>query len=110
MVDAISQTPWWVIPGVLATMFGLMVTMFGIGSAAQKRRGDVVTQAILRQKMDACQKSQLAANTAILDEMKVLSAERRDIWEIVRETAKSVSVMGNDLEWIKQKLSNNGRA
>jgi hypothetical protein len=109
MMTALSATPWWVIPGVIGAMLGLTMTVFGLGLAVQKRRGDVITHAILREKMDACQNRQLDANTVILNEVRALSAERRDIWEIVRGTASAVGVMQNDLDWVKAKLSSNGR-
>lgn len=105
MAEAIARAPWWVLPGALGALFALFMGVVGLGMKIQKHRGDVVTHAQLRGIMNTCQTTQSANNETIMEGVRELVQERKQIWDIVRKTAETTAVIKTDVGWIKDTVT-----
>lgn len=93
MID-LSAVPVWIIPGII-------VFLFGLGVGVNRFVSNHVTPKQLEQRIEKCVHVQGRELHEIRDDVKRLTSEREEIWNLVRETEQRTKVLTEAMEWVK---------
>jgi len=94
----LSALPVWVIPTILAFIFGL-------GVAAR----NFATTKYVDDSIKECGAVKAKESAPLHKDVEALIAERKEIWDLVRRNDARSQVVQNDVAWIKRTLEE-GRA
>jgi hypothetical protein len=89
----LSAIPIWVIPTILAFIFGL-------GVAAR----NFATVSYVNDRIKECGASKVKESAPLHKDVESLILERKEIWDLVRRNDARSQVVQNDVAWIKRTL------
>lgn len=93
----LSAIPLWVIPTILAFIFGL-------GVAAR----NFATVKYVDDRIKECGASKVKESAPLHKDVEELQAERKAIWDLIRSNDARNQVIQNDVAWIKKTIAQKG--